>query len=213
MLALAALTLKKTVTLFALVGPISMIPIFLAAAEGLDAAGKLRLARTIGLAVTIALLVATFLGMPLLGVLGVSLGAMQVGGGVIVLLLAIAMVLGKETTFKGMPPRTDVPAGEATGEAAIVPLAVPLLAGPAAFSYVMGNGDWHSSIELVHIVLPILLVGLGCWATFHMSCRAERQIRPAVLDVVERVAGFVLAAIAIEMMATGLRGLFPVLSP
>ena len=212
MLAIAALTLKKTVTLFALVGPISMIPIFLASAEGLDAAGKARLARTIGLAVTIALLIATFLGMPLLGLLGVSLGAMQVGGGVIVLLLAIAMVLGKETTFKGMPAHGDAPGPEAAREAAIVPLAVPLLAGPAAFSYVMSNSDWHDSFELIHVVLPILLVGLACWLTFHIGCRAEREIRPATLDVVERVAGFVLAAIAAEMMATGLRSLFPILS-
>jgi multiple antibiotic resistance protein len=212
MLAIAALTLKKTVTLFALVGPISMIPIFLASAEGLDASGKARLARTIGLAVTIALLIATFLGMPLLGLLGVSLGAMQVGGGVIVLLLAIAMVLGKETTFKGMPAHGDGPGPEAASEAAIVPLAVPLLAGPAAFSYVMSNSDWHDSLELIHVVLPILLVGLACWLTFHIGCRAEREIRPATLDVVERVAGFVLAAIAAEMMATGLRSLFPILA-
>ena len=212
MLAIAALTLKKTVTLFALVGPISMIPIFLASAEGLDPPGKARLARTIGLAVTIALLIATFLGMPLLGLLGVSLGAMQVGGGVIVLLLAIAMVLGKETTFKGMPAHGNEAGSDTVREAAIVPLAVPLLAGPAAFSYVMSNSDWHDSLELVHVVLPIVLVGLACWLTFHIGCRAEREIRPATLDVVERVAGFVLAAIAAEMMATGLRSLFPILS-
>lgn len=93
MLMIAALTLKKSITLFALVGPITMVPIFLAATQGLDLQEKARFARTIGLSVTVALLVATFLGMPLLGFLGVSLGAMQVGGGIIVLLLSIAMVL------------------------------------------------------------------------------------------------------------------------
>ncbi len=103
MLATATLTLKKIITLFALVEPVAMIPIFMATAEGLDAAGKVRFARTIAISVTVALLVATFLGMPLLALIGVSLGAMQVGGGIIVLLLAIAMVLGKETSFKGLP--------------------------------------------------------------------------------------------------------------
>jgi multiple antibiotic resistance protein len=210
MLAIAALTIKKAVTLFALVGPISMIPIFLAAAVGLDASGKASFARTVAISVTVALLVATFLGMPLLGFLGVSLGAMQVGGAIIVLLLAIAMVLGKETSFKGM---SSLPADQAVGDASIVPLAVPLLAGPAAFSYVMGNSAWDTYADLVPVVLPILIVGLSCWITFRAACRAEREIRKSTLDLVERVGGFILAAIAVEMMATGLRSLFPVLGP
>ena len=209
MLAIFALTLKKTITLLVLVGPVSMIPIFLAAAQELDLRAKIRFARTIGLSVTVALLVATFLGMPILGLLGVSLGAMQVGGGVIVLLLAIAMVLGQESTFKGSPA---VITESGAREAAIVPLAIPLLAGPAAFSYVMGNSAWQAYPELIHVVAPILIVGVACWITFHLACEAEHTIRQSTLDVVERVGGFILAAMAIEMMAAGLRGLFPMLA-
>jgi multiple antibiotic resistance protein len=148
--------------------------------------------------------------MPILGLLGVSLGAMQVGGGVIVLLLAIAMVLGKESTFKGSP---SIANEDGVREAAIVPLAVPLLAGPAAFSYVMGNSAWHTSADLIHVVVPILLVGIACWITFYMASQAEKKIRQSTLDVIQRVGGFILAAIAVEMMATGLRGLFPMLAP
>ncbi len=210
MLAIAALTLKKTLTLLALVGPFTMIPIFLTAAQGLDAHGKARFARTIAIAVTIALLVATFLGMPLLGFLGVSLGAMQVGGGIIVLLLAIAMVLGKETSFKGTPPED---ADNGVRNASIVPLAIPLLAGPAAFSYVMGNNVWRTPVDLIHVVLPILFVGLACWVSFWVASNTRRQIRQSTLDMVERIAGFILAAMAIEMVASGLRRLFPLLMP
>lgn len=209
MLAIFALTLKKTITLFVLVGPVSMIPIFLATSEGLDLYGKVRFAKTIGFSVTVALLVAAFLGMPILGLLGVSLGAMQFGGGIIVLLLAIAMILGKESTFKGSP---SVTTENDVRDAAIIPLAVPLLAGPAAFSYVMGNSAWHISSDLIHIVIPILVVGMACWITFHMACQAERKIRQSTLDLVERVGGFILAAMATEMMAAGLRGLFPLLA-
>ncbi len=208
MLGIAALTIKKTITLFALVGPVSMIPIFLATVENLGVRERERFARTIGISVTVALLVATFLGMPLLGLLGVSFGAMQVGGGIIVLLLAIAMVLGKETSFKGsLSVATETP------EASIIPLAVPLLAGPAAFSYVMGSGAWRTYADLVPVVAPILVVGGACWLTFHMACRAGKEIRQSSLDVVERVGGFILSAMAVEMMASGLRGLFPVLTP
>jgi multiple antibiotic resistance protein len=209
MLSIFSLTIKKTITLFVLVGPVTMIPIFLAASEGLDLRGKVRFAKTIGLSVTVALLVVTFLGMPILGLLGVSLGAMQFGGGIIVLLLAIAMILGKESNFKGSPSATTE---NDVRDAVIVPLAVPLLAGPAAFSYVMGNSAWQTSSDLIHIVVPILIVGLGCWTTFHMACHAERKIRQSTLDLVERVGGFILAAMATEMMAAGLRGLFPILA-
>lgn len=210
MLSILALTLKKTITLFVLMGPVSMIPVFLAATEGFDIRSKGRFARTIGLSVTVALLVATFLGMPILRLLGVSLGAMQVGGGVIVLLLAIAMVLGKESTFKGLPAAANE---NGVREAAIVPLAVPLLAGPAAFSYVMANSAWHAFTDLIHVVMPILLVGAACWLTFYMASHAEKRIRQSTLDVVQRIGGFILAAIAVEMMATGLRRLFPLLAP
>lgn len=209
MLSIFALTLKKTIALLVLVGPVSMIPVFLAATEGLDLKRRVRFARTIGASVTLALLVATFMGMPILGLLGVSFGAMKVGGGIIVLLLAIAMVLGKESNFKGAPVVT---AGIESREAAIVPLAIPLLAGPAAFSYVMANSAWHSYTDLIHVIAPILIVGIACWTTFHIACQAQNSLRQSTLDVVERIGGFILAAMAVEMMATGLRGLFPLLT-
>lgn len=208
MLQLLALTIKKTITLFVLVGPVTMIPVFLAAVGGLDLRERQRFARTLGLSVTIALLMAAFLGTSLLDLMGVSVGAMQIGGGIIVLLLAIAMVMGKETSFKGAAPRPD---GDARHEASIVPLAIPLLAGPAAFSYVMGGSSFKNQWDMVHVVVPILVVGSACWLTFHMAATAQRRIRQSSLDVVEKVGGFLLSAIAIEMIATGLRGLFPVL--
>lgn len=209
MLTLLALTLKKSITLFALVGPIGVIPIFLAAVEDHSLRGKLGFARTIGLSVTIALLIAAFLGLPLLGLLGVSLGAMQVGGGIIVLLLAIAMVLGQESTFKGRPTGTQA---SEPREASIIPLAVPLLAGPAAFSYVMANSVWHTADDLVHIILPILLVGAACWFVFRSATLAGKAARKTTLNLVERIGGFILAAMAVEMIASGLRGLFPLLA-
>lgn len=76
----ATLTLKKAITLFALVEPFAVVPLFVAASNGLDDVGKIRFAKKIAVSVTIALLVAAFAGMPFLALLGVSLGAMQVGG-------------------------------------------------------------------------------------------------------------------------------------
>ena len=210
MLSIGALTLKKTVTLLELVEPASMIPIFLATVEGLEMYEKARFARTIGVSVTLALLLSAFFGMPLFSLLGVSIGAMQVGGGIIVLLLAIAMVLGKETSFKGAPEDT---AFLTRRRPAIVPLVIPLLAGPAAFSYVMANSQLRHETDLIHVILPIVVIGISCWLTFHAAAKARSRIRQSTLDVIERIAGFILAAMSIEMIATGLRELFPILMP
>ncbi len=209
MLPLVMLTVKKTITLFVLVGPVSMIPVFLETVDGLELSEKKRFARILGFSVSIALLAATFLGSSFLSLLGVSISAMQIGGGIIVLLLAIAMVMGKETSFKGANPPSS---GDTCHGASLVPLAIPLLAGPAAFSYVMGNSAWNTNWDLVHIVVPILIVGSACWLTFNMAVNAQRKIRKSSLEVVEKIAGFILSAIAVEMIATGLRGLFPALA-
>ena len=75
----------------------------------------------------------------------------------------------------------------------------------------MANSTWHGYTDLIHVVLPILIVGASCWLTFRLAFSAEHQIRKSTLDLVERVGGFILAAIAVEMIATGLRGLFPAL--
>lgn len=208
MVPLLELTLKKTITLFALVGPVTMIPVFLSAVDGFEPGEKKRFARALGLSVTIALLIAAFLGTPFLGFMGISIGAMQIGGGIIVLLLAIAMVMGKETSFKGAATPNNT---SGKHEASIVPLAIPLLAGPAAFSYVMGNSALKQRWDLIHILVPIVVVGLACWITFALAARAQQKIRQSSLDVVEKISGFVLSAIAIEMMATGLRSAFPAL--
>ena len=89
---------------------------------------------------------------------------------------------------------------------------MPLLAGPAAFSYVMANSGWHESAELIHVIVPILVVGLACWFVFRSAALAGKAARKSTLNLVERIGGFILAAMAIEMIAAGLRGLFPLLS-
>lgn len=197
------LTFKKAITLFALVEPVAMIPVFLASVKGRSVEDKQRYARAIGLAVAVALLAAALLGTTILGLLGISIAAMQVGGGVIMMLLAIAMVLGKESTFKGVPVAAE------HMDASVVPLAVPLLAGPAAFSYVISGSDWRSYPEALSTLIPILAVGLVCWVLYHVASRTDHDANRSTLDLVERIGGFLLIAMAVELMATGMKGLFP----
>ena len=207
---LTALILKKTITLIALVEPFSMIPLYLAAVRNDSPAGKERFALALGLTVTLALLGAGFFAKDVLDALGISTASMQIGGGVIALILAVAMVLGHELEMKSTAAQLDdVKCGRAHG---ITPLGVPLLAGPAAFSYMLTHSDWHSVNGIAAMTAPVAIVGLVTWATFSLSHRAERFFSPTTLNIIERLAGFLLTGLSIEMIVSGLKASFPALS-
>jgi multiple antibiotic resistance protein len=199
-----ALIIKKLITLLALVDPFSMVPIYLGAINGKTADQKQAFARGVGFAVSIALLVSAFAGSAILSAFGISFGSMQVAGGILALILAIAMVLGKEEAVKqGHCPKEVAPK--------IVPLAVPLMVGPAAISYSIANGHWTSGQDLLGLLLPPFVVGTVTWLTFGTSAKADKAVNATSLDLIEKVGGFLLAAMAVEMVGTGLKTMFPAL--
>jgi multiple antibiotic resistance protein len=198
------LIFKKLITLLALVDPFCMVPVYLDAVNGKDIAHKEAFARALGVAVSVALLVVAFAGSAILNVFGISFGSMQVAGGILALILAIAMVHGKEGAVKqGHSPKQVAPK--------IVPLAIPLMVGPAAISYMIGNSHWTSLIDLPGLILPPIVVGAATWLTFGTSARAGNFMSATALDLIEKVGGFLLAAMAVEMVGTGLKGMFPAL--
>jgi multiple antibiotic resistance protein len=103
-------------------------------------------------------------------------------------------------------------ASESKAAIAVVPLGIPLLAGPGAISAVIIQMDRGSGLtHVVLVLLAILLVAVSCWVTLRYAERVGRFVGPIGLNVVIRLFGLVLAAIAVETIANGLRGLFPVL--
>ena len=202
--------LKKTVTLLALVEPFGLIPLFLQATDDLTLSMQRQYARLLGFTVFVALVIAGLIGAEILWLLGLSLGGMRVGGGIIVLILAIAMVLGQEKTVK----RTDDESSAAVDKLGLglVPLGIPLLAGPGALSYMMSHGPLLQSWDYVLVIIPSLVIGAITWLTFHFAVNMLDWLTPAKLNVIERLAGFLLAGLAIDMMAAGLQELFPLLA-
>lgn len=203
------LLLKKTLTLLALIEPFSVVPLYLATVEGLPAAAQKKFSKTLGLTVTIALLVSGILGLNLLAVLGVSLDGMRVGGGIITLILAIAMVVGHEKAVR-QGPHDEALSIRRQGHS-VVPLGIPLLVGPATLAYSMIHSNWHTPADVVGIVVPSILAGVAVWIVLATSQRAHPYLTPSALSIIERLAGFLLAGLAVDLIATGLAGLFPVL--
>ena len=120
--------IKAFVTLLVLVNPLEGIPVFLAATESVEDSLRTAIARRASVGVMTILLVSLFMGKALLEVFSISPGAFQIGGGVILFLISVKMILGPD----GGAAFAQMAGGKITLQFALVPLAIPLLAGPGA---------------------------------------------------------------------------------
>ncbi len=206
---IVGLTLKKTLTLLALVDPLLVIPIFVSATAGYDLDFKYRYSRQLGITVAVALLLGGLFGLHFLNFMDVSLAAIQIGGGAIMFVVALAMVIAKNESVKYTLDET----ADAASGPSIVPLGIPLLAGPAGLSYVMATSQITRVSDLFSIILPPIVAGLATWICFRVASRGGGMLPVSMLKVIERLAGFLLTAVAVEMMGSGLKSMFPTLSP
>jgi multiple antibiotic resistance protein len=202
---------RFVVALATIIDPLAAIPFFLQMTESYTAEEKRRTARTAAIVVGVVLAVAAITGDTLLRMMGTSLPAFRVGGGIVMLLMAISMLGAQETPLR--QTREELAASGDKTAIAVVPLGIPLLAGPGAISAVVIQMDRGSG--LVHgllVVGSILLVAGSCHVVFRNAERVGRAIGPIGLNVIVRLFGLILAAIAIETIAYGLKVLFPPLA-
>ena len=201
---------RYIVTLTAVLDPFLAIPIFISVTAAPEYGGGRRLAQVVTMTVFLVLAGAALFGESLLKALGASLQAFQVGGGLVLLLMALAMLNAKVGEMRQTRAEAEeLEAGEASG---VVPLAVPLLAGPGAISTTIiaaQAGGW------AHIALLVICIALVCallWSLLRVAPAVGARMGTTGLNVATRLLGLVLAAIAIQTMAEGLKRLFPALA-
>jgi len=173
-------------------------------------AKRAHLGRLASLVVCGILLVALLVGVPLLSFFGISINSFRVAGGILLMLIAIKMLLGN---FNQIAPANDGSTDSETFSAnAIVPLSTPLLAGPGSISAVILAAHKAHGIEHYLIMsLEIILLSVTVWLTFLIAPWVARRLGKIGIDVFTRLMGLILAAIAVEFIASGMRGLFPAL--
>jgi multiple antibiotic resistance protein len=137
----------------------------------------------------------------------ISIHSFRTAGGILLLLMSIKMLLGNKETLTPDDIDTDT-----TSSIAIVPLSTPLLAGPGAISTVIldahkGSGTGHYGM----MALVLVALGLTVWFTFLIAPWVSQRLGTMGSNIVTRLMGLLLAAIAVEFIAGGLRGLFPAL--
>jgi multiple antibiotic resistance protein len=199
---------KIFISLFAIVDPVGIIPIIIAFTAGMTAQKRERVGRIASFSVLLILLVALLLGEAVLGFFAISIHSFRTAGGILILLMAINMLIGDKPK---LAPDDSVDS-DATSSVAIVPLSTPLLAGPGAISTVIL--DAHKGTNAGHygvMALILVLLGLTVWLTFLIAPWVSQRLGKIGSNIVTRLMGLLLAAIAVEFIAGGLRGLFPVL--
>ncbi|MBI2313798.1 MAG: NAAT family transporter [Betaproteobacteria bacterium] len=200
--------LKMTVALLAVVDPFGTIPFFVSAVGEITGAERRRMARTVAITVFTVLAVAALAGDRVLGFFGISLAAFMVGGGLLLLLHAVSMLQVRETRLRQTPEE----AVEATAKHAlgVVPIGIPLLAGPGAISSVIIYANQVPGKPGPYLVLvPVVVVAATVWATFRGSGAIAARLGVTGLNIVTRLMGLLLAAMAVEIIARGLARLFP----
>ena len=198
---------KIFISLFAIIDPVGIIPIIIAFTAGMTAQKRERVGRMASLSVLMILLAALLLGEAILGFFGISMHSFPTAGGILLLLMSITMLLGNKQAHT--PEDIDV---DATSSIAIVPLSTPLLAGPGAISTVIL--DAHKGTNAGHygmMALVLVALSLTVWLTFLIAPWVSQRLGRIGSNIVTRLMGLLLAAIAVEFIAGGLRGLFPTL--
>ena len=191
--------------------PFLAAPIFLTLTASFSRTQRARVALVASATVAIVLVLAALTGEAVLGFVGTSLGSFRVGGGLVLLLMSLAMLRAESDSLRTEPDES-LP-DEAHPGIGVVPLAVPLLAGPGAISTVIiqmdrSNAPYHGMVVIACIVFVCLVL----WLVLRLAAPIGRLLSPTALNVINRLFGLVLAAIAVEIMANGLKQLFPALA-
>lgn len=199
--------LRFVFTLTAVVDPFLAVPFFLAFTSTYTTEDRGRLARAIALTVFLVLASATFLGEALLHLIGASLPAFRVGGGLVLLLMALAMLNAQAGGVRQSQAEAhEFETGDVSG---VVPLAVPLLAGPGAISTAIIAAERGGLAHQFAVVGCIAIVCLVSWAVLSRAHAIATWLSLTGLNVATRILGLLLAAMAVQTMAEGLKELLP----
>jgi len=200
--------LNAFVVLFVVVDPVGNAPIFAALTRGLSEAERRRTALK-GVALSAAILLVFFaVGNGLLSALGIGIPAFRIAGGLLLLLVAIDMVFARQSGLRGTTASERAEAHERE-DLSIFPLAFPLIAGPGAITTVLlmasHTDDWWHQLIRLGVILAVLLITL---AALLLTARIVKLLGETGANVIDRLLGLILAAIAVQFVVDGVRGAF-----
>jgi multiple antibiotic resistance protein len=205
--------LKPLIALLAIVNPIGVLPFFIHFTEGFSREQRRRTIHVAAIGAFLVIAVSAVAGLRIIEFFSISLASFQVGGGMLLLLSSLQMLNAQPAESRTSDLAEGHDKVDAGDSIAIVPLTIPLLTGPATIStmviYAQKTRHWW---EMAILVGYGVVIGLAVWIVFGLAGRIARVIGRTGINVMTRLMGLLLAALAVEIMSDGLVKLFPVLA-
>jgi multiple antibiotic resistance protein len=205
--------LKPLIALLAIVNPIGVVPFFIAFTQNFSRAQRLRTINVSAFAAFVVIAVSAVAGLKIIEFFGISIASFQVGGGTLLLISSLQMLNAQPAEAKPADLDEGSQKADAGASIAIVPLTIPLLTGPATISTMVIYAEktrhlWEHALLVGYGVV----IGLATYITFRASGRIAKVLGRTGINVMTRLMGLILAAMAVELLADGLTKLFPVLA-
>lgn len=191
------------VTLFVVMDPIGITPLFMALTQGKTTAERRAIALRACAIAGVLLTLFAFLGEGVLNFLGISMPAFRIAGGILLLLTALDMLFERRTQRRKDQSEEG---GDQGDDPSVFPLAMPLIAGPGSIATVIllaGQGDGVEGVALVLAVMALVLV--IAFVLFNAASLLERLLGDTGIKVVTRLLGMLLSALAVQFVLEGLR--------
>lgn len=200
--------LKIFMALVIIVNPVSALPLFVSMTADNTETEKKNIARIASFSVAVVLVLAALIGQPILAIFGITIASFKVGGAILILLIAISMMHAAPNREKQTPEEASEAAEKEN--IAVVPLAIPLLSGPGAISTTIVYATERSSpVHVGIIILCCLLVALATWLALRLATPVSEWLGKTGVNIAIRLMGLLLAAVAVEILASGLVVLLP----
>ena len=207
--------LKPLVTLLAIVNPLAIVPFFIHYTQNFSPAQRRNTIRVSAFSAFVVIAISALLGLQILEFFGISLASFQVGGGMLLLTSALNMLNAQPAEAKTNTHELQDGVEKAAMGAsiAVVPLTIPLLTGPATMSTVVIYADKAKTVlQMGTLVGYGVVVALATALCFSLAQPIARVLGKTGINVMTRLMGLILAALAVEVMSDGLTKLFPVLA-
>ncbi|QIQ20664.1 YchE family NAAT transporter [Zophobihabitans entericus] len=200
--------LQFFIGLFALVNPIGILPVYISMTDSEDKIQRAKTNKMANVSVAIILIVSFLVGSVILNFLSISINSFRIAGGILVVSIAMSMINGKLGEHK--QTKQELTESIVKENVAVVPLALPLMAGPGAISSMIVWSTKYNTWDYIGgFIIVIMLFSFCCWLLFKSAPLIIRILGQTGINVVTRIMGLLLMALGIEFVVSGLRAIFP----
>lgn len=201
------LYVQIAIALFTILDPVGVIPLYLSMSQGQSKSERRRQIRRTVIAVAVILTVTALAGSAILDFFGIDIHVFQTAGGIVLLLIALNMLQAKKPLVKTTPKEQSEAIEKE--DVSVVPLAMPLLAGPGAISTVIIFSSTMESFEAEAVFVGIIVaVSLTVWPFLTLSKWLGDRIGATGMNIAVRIMGLILASIAVKFILEGIKAYF-----